>query len=101
MQHLQIEQKKNDIDMYVAEEPLDLMIISSNILFWLKDNSSKYTTLSFKKKIFVPNDPLWLKDNSGKYVYDFILLKIYLYLMTHKFNIVMEEKDNYSKYTTS
>ena len=41
---------KNDVDNYLAEEPLNPMTVSFNILLWWKDNSVRYKTLSLIAK---------------------------------------------------
>ncbi|KAK1381577.1 hypothetical protein POM88_028321 [Heracleum sosnowskyi] len=45
-QQLETTEKKNDIDIYLAEEPLNPMIVQFDILVWWKDNASRYKTLS-------------------------------------------------------
>lgn len=43
-------EKKNDIDIYLAEEPLNPMTDMFNILLWWKDNASRYKILSLIAK---------------------------------------------------
>lgn len=49
-QHLFVTEKKNDLERYLADEPLSLMTPSFDILDWWKDNSSKYKFLSMMAK---------------------------------------------------
>ncbi|KAK1382188.1 hypothetical protein POM88_019923 [Heracleum sosnowskyi] len=48
LQHKQlfVTEKKNDLERYLAEEPVNPMASSFNILDWWKDNSVKYKNLS-------------------------------------------------------
>ncbi|KAK1367446.1 hypothetical protein POM88_043007 [Heracleum sosnowskyi] len=58
MQQRQLEttEKKNDVDIYLAEEPLNPMIAQFDILLWWKDNASGYKTLSmiYKDILVIP-----------------------------------------------
>lgn len=45
-QKMEISEKKNDLDRYVNEEPLNPMNSSFDILMWWKDNSERYKILS-------------------------------------------------------
>ncbi|KAK1377927.1 hypothetical protein POM88_024671 [Heracleum sosnowskyi] len=49
-QQLETTEKKNDVDIYLAEEPLNPMIAQFDILLWWKDNASRYKTLSMIAK---------------------------------------------------
>ncbi|KAK1363197.1 hypothetical protein POM88_038758 [Heracleum sosnowskyi] len=49
-QQLETTEKKNDVDIYLAEEPLNPMIAQFDILLWWKDNASRYKTLSMISK---------------------------------------------------
>ena len=52
MQRQQMETvwSKNEIDKYLEEESLNLMITSFDVLRWWKENSTRYMTLSLIAK---------------------------------------------------
>lgn len=43
---MEITEKKNDLDRYLTDEPLNPMATSFDILLWWKDNSERYKVLS-------------------------------------------------------
>ena len=45
-QKMDITEKKNDVDCYLNDEPLNSMTCSFDILIWWKDNSERYKILS-------------------------------------------------------
>ncbi|KAK1363492.1 HAT, C-terminal dimerization domain containing protein [Heracleum sosnowskyi] len=45
-QQMETTEKKNDLDVYLAEEPLNPMTEIFSILLWWKDNASRYKILS-------------------------------------------------------
>ncbi|XP_074374004.1 zinc finger BED domain-containing protein RICESLEEPER 1-like [Apium graveolens] len=49
-QHMGIIENKSDIDVFLAEEPVNPLMKKFDILLWWKDNASKYKTLSLISK---------------------------------------------------
>lgn len=47
---MDITEKKNDVDRYLTDEPLNPMTSSFNILNWWKENSERYKILSIIAK---------------------------------------------------
>ncbi|KAK1391497.1 hypothetical protein POM88_010553 [Heracleum sosnowskyi] len=77
-QQLETTEKKNDVDIYLAEEPLNPMIAQFDILLWWKDNASR-SSLSPKMLEALVCTQSWLKGRHGGIKSDTYLDESYSY----------------------
>ncbi|KAK1399856.1 hypothetical protein POM88_009719 [Heracleum sosnowskyi] len=77
-QQLETTEKKNDVDIYLAEEPLNPMIAQFDILLWWKDNASR-SSLSPKMLEALVCTQSWLKGRHDGIKSDTYLDETYSY----------------------